>query len=323
MCEDGSPLSELPGYRVYSGTASGQYTGYVEVGTATSFTVSALHPGCRNYFAVTALNGSGIESGFSEELSIDVSVSILASTNELSVPEGTMKTFYVRLDAPPVGITTVLVDRVSGGGAFLGVVSGAVMVFSPANWSSNQPVTVVAIDDPVKTNRTACFRLSSAGLAPVMVQAVSTGTGVGVTEASDGRDADTNGIPDAWEIARFGGIGLQGASAGDDEDRDGVSNLQEYIAGTDPADGESRPLIAIQSVGGGVEVSFRALEAAGPGYVGRTRFYTLEQCADLVNGTWVAVVAATEIAAHNQTCSYVDTVTDQTVRFYRAQTRLE
>ena len=321
--EDGTALSDLQGYRLYSGTTNGIYTGYIDVSNATSVTISTLQPGCRNYFTVTAVSRSGIESFFSAEVSLDVPAGILVSTNELTVPEGTMTTFEVRLDAPPVGMTTVLVSRVIGGDAYLGVVSGAVMVFSPANWSSNQPVTLVAIDDPVKTNRTACFRLSAAGAAPAVVRATSTGTGEGMTAGSDGKDADTNGIPDAWEITRFGGIGIQGASAGDDDDHDGVSNIQEYIAGTDPSDNESRPLIAIQSSGGEVEVLFRALEAVGPGYSGRTRFYTLEQCTDLASGTWVAVAPATEISARNQMCSFVETATDSSVRFYRVRTRLE
>ncbi len=53
-------------------------------------------------------------------------------------------------------------------------------------------------------------------------------------------DADGDGIPDVWKIAHglipaFGG-------AGDDPDNDGLTNLQEYLANTDPQNAASGPL---------------------------------------------------------------------------------
>jgi len=50
-------------------------------------------------------------------------------------------------------------------------------------------------------------------------------------EIPAGSDADANGLPDAWETEHFGATG---ASASGDTDGDGISNLIEYLAGTDP-----------------------------------------------------------------------------------------
>ena len=51
-------------------------------------------------------------------------------------------------------------------------------------------------------------------------------------------DSDSDGLPDSWEIANFGSLGY---GANDDPDRDGFSNLQEYLAGSDPMNANSVP----------------------------------------------------------------------------------
>jgi parallel beta-helix repeat protein len=58
---------------------------------------------------------------------------------------------------------------------------------------------------------------------------------MGAIETSSFRDADSDGLPDPWEEAYFGGLTdclLCGAD--DDYDGDGVSNLQEYLEGSEP-----------------------------------------------------------------------------------------
>ena len=65
---DGSPLTDLAGYRIYYGSASKAYQSTVDVGTATSATVHGLEPGQNLYFAVTAYNSESNESPFSPEV---------------------------------------------------------------------------------------------------------------------------------------------------------------------------------------------------------------------------------------------------------------
>ena len=58
----------LAGYKVYYGTSSRNYSGQIDVGNVTTRTVSGLTDGAKYYFAVTAYDGSRIESGFSNEV---------------------------------------------------------------------------------------------------------------------------------------------------------------------------------------------------------------------------------------------------------------
>ena len=70
---DGSPLTNLAGYHIHYGTASGDYTQTVSVsnpGLAT-YVVDNLTPGTY-YFSIGAVNSSGAESALSPEVSTTV-----------------------------------------------------------------------------------------------------------------------------------------------------------------------------------------------------------------------------------------------------------
>ncbi|VAX33570.1 hypothetical protein MNBD_NITROSPIRAE01-1408 [hydrothermal vent metagenome] len=65
---DANSESDLSGYKVYFGTSSGSYGTPTTVGNVTTYTVPDLNTGTY-YFAVTAFDTSGNESGFSTEVS--------------------------------------------------------------------------------------------------------------------------------------------------------------------------------------------------------------------------------------------------------------
>jgi len=70
---DGTPLTNLAGYDIHYGTASGDYTQNVSVsnpGLAT-YVVDNLGPGTY-YFSVAAVNSTGAESPLSPEVSMTV-----------------------------------------------------------------------------------------------------------------------------------------------------------------------------------------------------------------------------------------------------------
>ena len=66
------PQEGVAGFKVYYGTSPGTYTGSIDVGMTPSYTVSGLSSGSY-YFAVTATDSSGNESGFSNEVSKTIS----------------------------------------------------------------------------------------------------------------------------------------------------------------------------------------------------------------------------------------------------------
>jgi PKD repeat protein len=66
--EDGTPLTDLAGYKIYYGTSSGLYSDFINVSNVTTYDITNLINGSTYYFAVTAYDISGSESTYSEEV---------------------------------------------------------------------------------------------------------------------------------------------------------------------------------------------------------------------------------------------------------------
>jgi hypothetical protein len=64
---DGTPLTDLAGYKVYYGTSSGNYTRAIDVGNVETYKIEGLQSGTY-YFATTAYDKSGNESDYSNEV---------------------------------------------------------------------------------------------------------------------------------------------------------------------------------------------------------------------------------------------------------------
>jgi hypothetical protein len=67
---DANPEPDVVGYRVYYGGSSGTYTDSIDVSAVTTAEVAGLLVGANYYFVVVAFNQSGLESDFSDELSV-------------------------------------------------------------------------------------------------------------------------------------------------------------------------------------------------------------------------------------------------------------
>jgi fibronectin type 3 domain-containing protein len=65
---DASPAQDVVGYKVYYGTAPRTYGPGIDVGNATSYTLTGLIKGRRYYITVTAYDKSKRESAFPDEV---------------------------------------------------------------------------------------------------------------------------------------------------------------------------------------------------------------------------------------------------------------
>ncbi len=65
---DGTPLTDLAGFKVYYGTTPGVYQS-IDVGAATSYEITGLDVGQTYYFTVTAYDTAGVESNFASTVS--------------------------------------------------------------------------------------------------------------------------------------------------------------------------------------------------------------------------------------------------------------
>jgi subtilisin family serine protease len=120
-------------------------------------------------------------------------------------------------------------------------------------------------------------------------------------------DTDGNGLPDWWELQYFGH--LTGTNPNADPDHDGMSNLAEWIAGTNPTNAASNLRLTLVSATNANNVVLRWPSVAG-------KNYWLERSTNLVTG--FNSIVATNIAATAPTNTQTDTaVLPGSTRFYR------
>lgn len=81
---DPSPDTNVSSYNIYYGGASGDYTNEISSGDVTNSVVSGLDEGATYFFAATAVDSSGDESDFSNEISYSVPGPQVLSTSNLS-----------------------------------------------------------------------------------------------------------------------------------------------------------------------------------------------------------------------------------------------
>jgi hypothetical protein len=116
-------------------------------------------------------------------------------------------------------------------------------------------------------------------------------------------DSDNDGMDDDWEVAQFGNLSRDGAG---DQDGDGQTDLQEFLAGTNPTNGGSilRVLTITPMDGGSTTVVWSAV-------VGRS--YVV-QYKDSLDSNWTNASGAIE--ADSTSMSFAHS-SSSPQRFYR------
>ncbi len=116
-------------------------------------------------------------------------------------------------------------------------------------------------------------------------------------------------VSDDWKIAFFGSVTNVNADPEADPDHDGIPNWQEYLAGTNPTNAQSRldfAGVTHQPAAGSVSLQWNAMSG---------RVYVVESSPSLTGGQWTAV--STNLLGDGTVHSFIQTNAAGGVRFYR------
>jgi hypothetical protein len=102
---DASSSAGVTGYRLHYGTSPRRYTRSLDAGASTTAVVGGLADFTKYYFAVTAYNRDGLESGFSNEVAA-VTTGPLSGTFSGSVLSAAGSDLYVELSVSRPGVFT-------------------------------------------------------------------------------------------------------------------------------------------------------------------------------------------------------------------------
>ncbi len=89
--------------------------------------------------------------------------SVIAEPDIVTIPEGSSRSFSVRLSQPP---TQPVPLRISVVGTGLWASPPIQIIFTPANWNTPQTFPVASMQDPDAVDDSATVRLSATGYDP-------------------------------------------------------------------------------------------------------------------------------------------------------------
>jgi hypothetical protein len=138
------------------------WNGNVPTGTSVGIGFNGTYSGTNVDPTVFAINGVTCTGGATQAL--------VVTPTALTVPEGGMNTYSVRLQAQPSSNVTVT-STAGTGDTNLTITGGGTLTFTSTNWNVAQNVTVSASEDADITNGSRPITVASAGLTSVTVTA--------------------------------------------------------------------------------------------------------------------------------------------------------
>lgn len=135
-----------------------------------------------------------------------------------------------------------------------------------------------------------------------------------------GVDTNGDGVPEGWELAN---LGTSGGNLDRDTDGDGSSDRNEFFAGTQPNNPGDVFRLALTQDGANLHVAFRALNAAGPGFEARTRYYALESSPNPTLGPWTPLPNRSRIPGNGQLVIHTEPKGTNAPAYFRARVWLE
>lgn len=171
---DASSDPSLGGYKLYYGAASGIYSGNIDVGNQTSYTLAGLTEGQTYYLVATAYNASrSSESGFSNEVSAAVpatSAPVASFTTSATSGAAPMTVTFTSTSTGNItGLAWDLGDGSTASGASVSKYYGAAGTYT---------VTLAASNAFGSTTASKTITLTAAAVAPVADFTASATTGV-------------------------------------------------------------------------------------------------------------------------------------------------
>jgi hypothetical protein len=152
---------------------------------------------------------------------------------------------------------------------------------------------------------------SNSAFGSYQVQAGSTSTA-----------ATVHGIPYSW-LQSYGITNTSDSIETQLVAGSSLNILQDYIAGMDPTNPNSRFCVGITNMAGQIIVRVSSIQAAGSNYNGKARYYDIEQRTNLLaGGAWQPVPNYTNVLGNGSIIVYTNAIQDRAI-FYRVKSRLQ